>query len=90
MSGNHTTATTGPSNPLHTFSSKETKYLEKAQIESDTAYAEYSKAKDAYAKAQNDGMSEGEVDELRQKMYGFEEEARAKEEVLRGLQDFCD
>lgn len=30
------------------------------------------------------------MDELREKMFSLEEEARAKEQVLRGLQDFCD
>jgi hypothetical protein len=56
----------------------------------DTAYTEYKKAKDAYTKAQDDGTSEAEVITLRDKMYDLEEEARAKEQTLRGLQDFCD
>jgi hypothetical protein len=56
----------------------------------DTAYTEYKKAKDAYKKAQDDGTSEAEVITLRDKMYDLEEEARAKEQTLRGLQDFCD
>lgn len=54
------------------------------------AYAEYKEIRDAYTKAQNDGTSKEEVDELREKMYGLEEDAREKEQVLRALQDFCD
>ncbi|RDI88414.1 hypothetical protein Vi05172_g1127 [Venturia inaequalis] len=90
MSAKSATATTGPSNPLHTFSAKETTDLEKAQKESDAAYAEYKKVKDTYTEAQKDGTSKEKVDEMRERMYGLEEEARAKEQVLRGLQDFCD
>jgi predicted nucleic acid-binding Zn-ribbon protein len=69
---------------------KETEDLEKAQSESDAAYAEYKKVKLAYAKAQDDSTSEEEVAKLRDKMYDLEEAARAKEQTLRGLQDFCD
>lgn len=72
------------------LSSKETTDLEKAQKESDAAYAEYKKVKDTYTEAQKDGTSKEKVDEMRERMYGLEEEARAKEQVLRGLQDFCD
>jgi predicted nucleic acid-binding Zn-ribbon protein len=69
---------------------KETEDLEKAQNESDATYAEYKKAKLAYTKAQDDSTSEEEVAKLRDKMYDLEEAARAKEQTLRGLQDFCD
>ncbi|KAE9993325.1 hypothetical protein EG327_005519 [Venturia inaequalis] len=86
MSAKSATATTGPSNPLHTFSanklsSKETTDLEKAQKESDAAYAEYKKLKDTYTEAQKDGTSKEKVDEMRERMYGLEEEARAKEQL---------
>jgi hypothetical protein len=64
--------------------------LENAQTESDAAYAEYKKVKLAYTKAQDDSTSEEEVAKLRDKMYDLEEAARAKEQTLRGLQDFCD
>ena len=71
-------------------SRKEAQDLEKAQKESDVAYVEYKKMKDAYTKAQHDGTSEEEVIGFRGKMYDLEEEARTKEQTLRGLQDFCD
>lgn len=79
-----------PKHCVNKQSSKETKDLEKAQKESDEAYTEYKKMKDAYTKAQNDGTSQEKVDELKDRMFTLEEEARGKEQVLRGLQDFCD
>lgn len=72
------------------LSRKETKDLEKAQKESDAAYTEYRQMKDVFTKAQDDGTSQKKLEELKNRMFTLEEEARAKEQVLRGLQDFCD
>ncbi|KAF2702794.1 hypothetical protein K504DRAFT_539350 [Pleomassaria siparia CBS 279.74] len=84
-------ATTGPNNPLHTFTPKEKEDLATAQRESDAAYAVYKSARDAYTKALDDkATSKEEVEKLKDEMWDEEEKARGKEDALKGLQDFCD
>jgi hypothetical protein len=91
------TATTGPENPLKTYTeyvpppslsfffSSHTVHLlrseEKAQI-TDAEQA-YNTAMDAFRSARENGEPKERVDELR-------DAAREKEEVLKGLQDLCD
>jgi hypothetical protein len=91
------TATTGPENPLKTYTeyvpssflifflSSHTAHLlrseEKAQITA--AEQAYNTAMDAFRSAREHGEPKERVDELRNA-------AREKEEVLKGLQDLCD
>ncbi|KAJ9098930.1 hypothetical protein QFC20_005845 [Naganishia adeliensis] len=70
------TATTGPENPLKTYTDEE-----KAQITA--AETAFNTAMDAFQSARAKGERKERVDELR-------DVAREKEEVLKGLQDLCD
>jgi flagellar motility protein MotE (MotC chaperone) len=77
---------------LLTFLREEKQNLSTAQKESDAAFERYKDAKDAYAEAQasEPETSEEDVTKLKERMWELEDSARAKEQVLRGLQDFCD
>ncbi|KAI5450093.1 hypothetical protein NCC49_003720 [Naganishia albida] len=70
------TATTGPGNPLKTYTEEE-----KTQIAA--AEKAYDAAIDAFHSAREKGEATERVDELR-------DIAREKEEILKGLQDLCD
>ena len=69
----------------------EKEQLVTAEAQSAAAFEAFQDAREAYLTAKlSDTSSEEEIGRLKEKRDAAEEVARSKDNVLKGLQDFCD